>query len=176
MDVDATHRDRSMRTGIVPATLLAAVLATTLAACDGAPVGTPAPMPAGSATTAGGPAGTGPSGGTSAGSSAGGGPVGTASNVGGPAPTVDAEKQITVTITRRKVSPPPKRIDVARGTLVRVTVTSDTADDLHVHGYDLSTGLRAGVPATIEFHADRAGLFEVETHESDLVLFQLAVR
>jgi len=91
-----------------------------------------------------------------------------------PLPTVD--KEIAVTVTKKKVTPPTGRVEVRRGTTVRIIVTSDVADDLHVHGYDLEKPLPAGRPASIEFRADRAGLFEVETHETHLVLLQLVVR
>ncbi|MEU5903448.1 hypothetical protein ABZ780_03615 [Micromonospora sp. NPDC047467] len=89
-------------------------------------------------------------------------------------PTVDRE--ITVTIAKRRVNPPTGRVTVGKGELVRITVTSDTADELHVHGYDLGARLPAGVPGSVQFRADKTGLFEVETHETELVLFQLVVR
>ncbi|WP_344933870.1 hypothetical protein [Sphaerisporangium flaviroseum] len=93
---------------------------------------------------------------------------------GAPAPT--AVKEITVTVTGRTVTPPPARIDVAKGQMVRITVTGDVADQAHVHGYDKAADLRPGVPGTIGFVADQSGLFEVETHEQGLQLFQLVVR
>ncbi|GAA3032289.1 hypothetical protein [Streptosporangium longisporum] len=93
-----------------------------------------------------------------------------------PAPGASTVKEITVAVTGRQVTPPPGRIDVAKGQTVRITVTGDTADEAHVHGYDKAATLKPGVPATIEFVADRDGLFEVETHGSKLQLCQLVVR
>ncbi|MGW4644755.1 hypothetical protein ACWEN6_40050 [Sphaerisporangium sp. NPDC004334] len=93
---------------------------------------------------------------------------------GTPAPTT--VKQIAVAISKRTVTPPPSRIDVAKGQTVRITVTSDVADQAHVHGYDKAADLQPGSPATIEFVADQSGLFEVETHGQELQLFQLLVR
>ncbi|GAA4576636.1 hypothetical protein [Planotetraspora kaengkrachanensis] len=90
--------------------------------------------------------------------------------------TAAGVKEINVTIAAKSVTPPPGRIDVTKGQTVRITVTSDVADEAHVHGYDKGVSLQPGTPATIEFVADQDGLFEVETHESDLQLFQLAVR
>ncbi|MFD0478149.1 hypothetical protein ACFQ0B_65710 [Nonomuraea thailandensis] len=63
-----------------------------------------------------------------------------------------------------------------KGRQVSLTVTSDVADELHVHGYDLVAELRPGVPVTIRFTADLTGVFQVETHGGKLVLIQLAVR
>ena len=90
------------------------------------------------------------------------------------APPVDRE--ITVTVAKKKVTPAPDRIPVAKGSTVRITVTSDVKDELHVHGYDLKAALPAGVPSSVQFRADKDGLFEVETHETKLVLCQLLVR
>jgi FtsP/CotA-like multicopper oxidase with cupredoxin domain len=75
-----------------------------------------------------------------------------------------------------KVSPPPGWLEVARGQTVTITVTSDVPDEVHVHGYDVTADLRPGEPATVTFTAGRSGVFEVETHESGLVLVQVAVR
>ncbi|GII52364.1 hypothetical protein Pth03_07530 [Planotetraspora thailandica] len=93
-----------------------------------------------------------------------------------PAASAASVKEINVTIAGKTVTPPPGRIDVAKGQTVRIIVTSDVADEAHVHGYDKEASLQPGTPATIEFVADQDGLFEVETHESGLQLLQLAVR
>ncbi|MEU3164711.1 hypothetical protein [Streptosporangium sp. NPDC006930] len=91
-------------------------------------------------------------------------------------PGASTVKEITVTIAGRQVTPPPGRIDVTKGQTVRITVTGDAPDEAHVHGYDKAATLTPGTPATIEFVADQDGLFEVETHDSKLQLFQLVVR
>jgi plastocyanin len=83
---------------------------------------------------------------------------------------------VDVTISGGQIEPPPARIDVPVGRTVRMTVTSDEHDELHVHGYDLEAELTPGEPGTIEFVADQTGLFEVEGHHSGLQLFQLAVQ
>ncbi|MEV1318988.1 hypothetical protein AB0J14_23240 [Micromonospora arborensis] len=92
------------------------------------------------------------------------------------ASTPAVDREIIVTIAKRRVDPPTGRITVDKGKLVRITVTSDVSDELHVHGYDLGARLPAGTPGSVEFRADKTGLFEVETHETELVLFQLVVR
>ncbi|MGW0803174.1 hypothetical protein [Nonomuraea sp. NPDC002799] len=89
-----------------------------------------------------------------------------------PGGRADAE----ISVTGGRVSPPPGWLEVVKGRQVSITVTSDVADELHVHGYDLTARLRPGVPVTVRFTADLSGVFEVETHESGLVLTQLAVR
>ncbi|WP_238425723.1 cupredoxin domain-containing protein, partial [Micromonospora parastrephiae] len=92
------------------------------------------------------------------------------------ASTPAVDREIAVTITKRRIDPPTGRVTVGKGQLVRITVTSDVPDELHVHGYDLGARLPAGTPGSVEFRADKTGLFEAETHETELVLFQLVVR
>jgi heme/copper-type cytochrome/quinol oxidase subunit 2 len=75
-----------------------------------------------------------------------------------------------------KVTPKPRRVDVPKDSQVRLTVTSDVDDELHVHGYEIEEELEAGRPTTVEFVADQQGVFEVETHETELQLMQLEVR
>ncbi|MGW5646476.1 hypothetical protein ACWEV3_40550 [Saccharopolyspora sp. NPDC003752] len=71
---------------------------------------------------------------------------------------------------------PSERLQAPLGGLVRLTVRSDEADELHVHGYDESAQLRPGEPATIEFRADISGVFEIELHHSGSALPSLVVR
>ncbi|MEU8763737.1 hypothetical protein [Streptomyces sp. NPDC048659] len=87
-----------------------------------------------------------------------------------------AGRTLTVTITGDSVQPPPSRVAFKKGERLTLQVTSDRADTLHVHGYDRELPLPAGTPATLTLTLDRTGLFEVETHESGLVLTQLVVR
>ncbi|WP_405494568.1 cupredoxin domain-containing protein [Streptomyces sp. NBC_00096] len=87
-----------------------------------------------------------------------------------------ADRTVSITVRDGKVSPAPGRVEVTRGERVALRVTSDRADTLHVHGFDKELALPAGQEATLILTADRTGLFEVETHESNLVLTQLLVR
>ena len=65
--------------------------------------------------------------------------------------------------------------DVALGQTVVLRLLSDTDQEYHVHGYDLEKKAAAGVEATFEFTADKAGSFEVESHTTDKVLATLQV-
>jgi hypothetical protein len=84
--------------------------------------------------------------------------------------------QVTVSVRDGKVVPKPHRVDVPLGSRVRLQVTSDVDDVLHVHGFDVEEPLDAGHTTTVELVADQSGVFEVETHESGLQLLQLEVR
>jgi hypothetical protein len=87
-----------------------------------------------------------------------------------------ARPNAEITIAGGKVSPPSGWLEVTKGRPVSITVTSDVADEVHVHGYDLKAELRPGEPVTLRFTADLTGVFQVETHRSKLVLTQVAVR
>jgi hypothetical protein len=93
-----------------------------------------------------------------------------------PSETAFAGTEIVVAVKGGTVEPPTHRVKVSKGTQVRLLVTSDKADELHVHGYELEKELPAGEQVTLDFTADQTGLFEIETHESELQLAQLEVR
>jgi plastocyanin len=69
----------------------------------------------------------------------------------------------------------PERLDVRPGDTVRIEVTSDVDDELHVHGYDRSAELTAGKPGEVSFTADATGDFEVELHHSGAAVTTLRV-
>ncbi len=94
----------------------------------------------------------------------------------GQQPAQTREKTISARISEGKVAGVPARVEVDRGTQVRIEVTSDRSDELHIHGYDKTVPLAPGSPAVAQFVADLPGVFEVETHDSGLLLFQLVVR
>jgi ABC-type glycerol-3-phosphate transport system substrate-binding protein len=85
---------------------------------------------------------------------------------------------IEVTIAGGKVTPDPSRkVEVDTGDQVHIRVTSDEADEVHVHGYDIETEVGANSTADIAFVATIPGQFEVEAHElSPPLLFTLVVQ
>jgi hypothetical protein len=105
-------------------------------------------------------------------------PSATAGGSASSSPATEAQQavEISVAVTDGKVDPKPHRVEVAKDSQVRLIVTSDVDDELHVHGYEVEAELEAGRPTTVELVADQTGIFEVETHESELELLQLEVR
>ncbi|MEV4512336.1 hypothetical protein AB0K00_25640 [Dactylosporangium sp. NPDC049525] len=95
---------------------------------------------------------------------------------GGTGSTAAQDRSISVSISGGRVDPPVGRVEVGKGSTIRLTVTSDVPDELHVHGYDRRLTLEPGRAATLEFRADVTGMFEVETHGNHLLLVQLVVR
>ena len=96
-----------------------------------------------------------------------------------PPPTTTAAPE-TVEINYVVVGGQPQggiaRDSVAQGRNVVITVTSDVADEVHLHGYDLSADVAPGAPATIRFTADAPGRFEIELENSGVQIAELEVR
>jgi hypothetical protein len=61
------------------------------------------------------------------------------------------------------------------GERVRFRVSSNKADELHIHGYDVTEEVPAGGIATVSFPADIEGIFEVELHGSEKQIAELRV-
>ena len=87
-----------------------------------------------------------------------------------------AAKQIVITITHGKASGDTGRVPVKVNSHVTIQVTSDTADEVHLHGYDIEKELQPGKPTTLSFVADQTGIFEVELHKANTVILHLQVQ
>jgi hypothetical protein len=92
-----------------------------------------------------------------------------------PAEDTDPLVEITVSVQDGRVSPKPRRVEVEKDSQIRLLVTCDVDDEVHVHGFDIEEPLEAGRTTTVEFVVNEDGVFEVETHESELELLQLEV-
>jgi hypothetical protein len=67
------------------------------------------------------------------------------------------------------------RPTVDKGDQVVLIVTSDVADEVHVHGYDLSRDVSRGQPARIIFRATIVGRFEIELEDRGVPIAELTV-
>lgn len=65
------------------------------------------------------------------------------------------------------------RITVPLGETVTLRFTSDVADEVHIHGYDIFVDLEPGGTVEETFVADIPGVVEIETHHGGLVLANL---
>ncbi len=83
------------------------------------------------------------------------------------APTADA---IVIDIDADAAEPTTQT--VAKGSTVSLQITSAEEHEFHVHGYDIES---EGTAVTITFVADVAGEFEVETHDTEELVFTLVV-
>jgi len=64
---------------------------------------------------------------------------------------------------------------VSAGEDVRFRVTSDEAEEIHVHGYDLAQRVPAGGTVEFDFPADLEGIYEVELEELAVQIAELRV-
>jgi FtsP/CotA-like multicopper oxidase with cupredoxin domain len=58
-------------------------------------------------------------------------------------------------------------IQATKGDVVRIVVSADAPDDIHLHGYDIEKKAGPGQPARFEFKADVEGIFEIESHVAE---------
>lgn len=68
-----------------------------------------------------------------------------------------------------------RTISVAVGEDVRLDVTSDVEDEVHVHGYDVTEEVAPGQAARLRFPADLEGVFGVELEGAQVELAELEV-
>jgi hypothetical protein len=69
-----------------------------------------------------------------------------------------------------------KRLEFKRGELVRFSVHSKVADEVHIHGFDITQALPANKIVVFAFAADIEGVFEVELHGNHVKIAELRVR
>lgn len=90
--------------------------------------------------------------------------------------TASGPVTINVTIAKGRVSPSDATVDVTKGSTVTINVTSDSADTVHVHGYEIEKDVVPGTPLVITFTASQTGSFEIETHVVQATIATLNVR
>ena len=82
---------------------------------------------------------------------------------------------VQIAVTGTKVQTAERRVKVPLDGKVRLQVTADRADEVHLHGYDRKVDISPGQPAVLEFTDDVPGVFEVELEEAGLKLVELQV-
>ena len=96
----------------------------------------------------------------------------TAAATPSPPPSV---RTVAVSYRGGEVTGTSGREEVPLGEQVVLRISSDVAEEVHVHGYDLEGAIPAGGSVDIPLTASIPGVFEVELHDSGKVLFQLRV-
>ena len=85
---------------------------------------------------------------------------------------------LDVTIADGEVNPAGKQLEASVGQKIELRVTSDAADELHVHSspmheFEIKPGGREQV---FTFTIEQPGQVEIETHETATVISELVVR
>lgn len=68
-----------------------------------------------------------------------------------------------------------EQIKVNKGDQIRLVIKSDTADEIHIHGYDLHKDVEAGGSARFAFKATSDGNYEIELEGRKEQIAQLTV-
>ena len=87
----------------------------------------------------------------------------------------DADQTITVEAVDGAPADGVRRVEVDLGSVVALLVTSDIAEEVHVHGYDILRAVSDGHPAHFAFTAEIPGVFEVEFEGSARLLLLLEI-
>jgi FtsP/CotA-like multicopper oxidase with cupredoxin domain len=82
----------------------------------------------------------------------------------------------TVVVKNAKPVGGIKKIKVNQGDRLRIVVRSDTADEIHVHGYDFMKDVTAGGKVVFNFKATIDGGFEIELENRKQQIAELTVQ
>jgi hypothetical protein len=93
------------------------------------------------------------------------------------APSTTAEPTVkTVRVVNGQPQGGIKTLSFRKGDQVRLHVVSDTADEIHVHGYDLMKDVEKGGSVDFAFPATIEGRFEVELEDAGVQIANLEVQ
>lgn len=98
---------------------------------------------------------------------------GAASDRGGQAGPVT----IDIKVKNGDISPAGERVNATAGQTVKLNVSSDRPDEIHVHSEpEHEFEVEPGKAQTFTFTINRPGVYEVESHKTDTLILSLAVR
>lgn len=92
-----------------------------------------------------------------------------------PKPKPEADEVAVIKVVDGQPDGGVADLEFSKGDEIRFDVESDTADEVHVHGYDIEEELPANGTAKFAFPADLEGVFEVELHSSETQIAELTV-
>jgi hypothetical protein len=92
------------------------------------------------------------------------------------APAEPAAPSYTVKVRGAEPVGGVQKLRYEQGQTVNLTVDSDTADEIHVHGYDLMKDVDAGGTVHFRFKAKDQGVFEIELEDHGEQIASLVVQ
>jgi hypothetical protein len=99
-----------------------------------------------------------------------------ATTVPPPSPAPPPPARVRINVRDGRPAAGVRRVTVAEGRRVILTVTSDVADHVHLHGYDVTRDVAPGRPARLSFAATIVGTVEVELEERGVPLATITVQ
>lgn len=111
-------------------------------------------------------------------SSSGGSTAASVTPTGSAASPSSAGTAIEVTVAGKTVTPAPSTISASPGEQISLTLTSDRGGEMHVHPADpeLETEIAPGTKTYTFTVTEQPGVYEVELHDPDLLLFEIKVQ
>ncbi|MCH1615563.1 MAG: hypothetical protein L7S47_07600 [Acidimicrobiales bacterium] len=82
----------------------------------------------------------------------------------------------SVQIIEGEVAGGVQRVRAELGEVVALAVDSDSAEILHLHGYDLVATIEPGISAVLVFEASIPGIFEIELENAGLLVAKVEIR
>jgi hypothetical protein len=95
---------------------------------------------------------------------------------GGPSTTTPAPAAQAITVRKGKPVGGIKKLEYTKGDQVRFRVSSDVADEIHVHGYDFHKEVPAGGSVSFSFPAKIDGVFVIELEGRGEQIAELRVK
>lgn len=89
-----------------------------------------------------------------------------------------SDLQLAIAVAGRTVTPAPGTVTASPGQTVTLTLTSDRAGELHVHGAapELDAAVSPGTKVYTFTLVDQPGVYEIEMHDPDLLLTSIKVQ
>ncbi len=75
-----------------------------------------------------------------------------------------AQQSASFEVKQRRIANPAPTVRVPQGDTLLLELRSDTALELHLHGYDLLLSLKPGAPARLQLQAQVLGRFPLAAH------------
>ena len=98
------------------------------------------------------------------------------STSGGESATTTAEAEPpTIVVHDEEPVNGVETLEYSAGEQVEFKVKSNTATEVHVHGYEIEKKLPAGGTVTLSFPAELEGIYEVEVHPAEEQIAELRV-
>lgn len=69
-----------------------------------------------------------------------------------------------------------RRLEFKRGDVVRFSIHSNVADEVHIHGFEITKAVPANRIVLFAFPASIEGVFEVELHEAHVKIAELRIK
>ena len=88
--------------------------------------------------------------------------------------STDAGTVVDITVANGDVTGGGRQ-KISLGDTVTLRVTSDVADEIHLHGYDIMQDVGAGETADLTFDATIPGVFEAELEHEGIKLVELEI-